>query len=90
MHGIGFLLSPKANFDLVVKEETHFLYSSAGIALGYGLDDRGSRIRFPAGVGIFPFTTASRTALGPTQPPIQRVPGSLSLEVKRPGREVDH
>jgi hypothetical protein len=25
--------------------------SSAGIALGYGLDDRGSRVRFPAGAG---------------------------------------
>jgi hypothetical protein len=36
------------------------------------------------------FTTASRTALGPTQPPFQRVPGALSLGVKRPGREADH
>jgi hypothetical protein len=62
---------------------------SVGIALGYGLDDRGSRIRFPAGAGNFLFTTASRTALGPTQPPIQFVPGALSLEVKRPGREAD-
>jgi hypothetical protein len=35
-------------------------------------------------------TTASRTALGPTQPPIQWVPGALSLVVKRPGREADH
>jgi hypothetical protein len=42
------------------------------------------------GLGIFPFTTASRTALGPTQPPIQWVPGALSLRVKRPGREADH
>jgi hypothetical protein len=25
--------------------------SSVGIALGYGLDDRGSRVRFPAGTG---------------------------------------
>jgi hypothetical protein len=24
---------------------------SVGIALGYGLDDRGSRVRFPAGAG---------------------------------------
>jgi hypothetical protein len=29
--------------------------SSAGIALGYGLDDRGSRVRFPAGAGNFSF-----------------------------------
>jgi hypothetical protein len=42
------------------------------------------------GLGIFFFTTASRTALGPTQPPIQWVPGALSLGVKRPGREADH
>jgi hypothetical protein len=33
---------------------------------------------------------ASRTGLGPTQPPIQWAPGALSLGVKRPGREADH
>jgi hypothetical protein len=27
--------------------------SSVGIALGYGLDDRGSGVRFPAGAGNF-------------------------------------
>jgi hypothetical protein len=27
--------------------------SSVGVALGYGLDDRGSRVRFPAGAGNF-------------------------------------
>jgi hypothetical protein len=32
----------------------------------------------------------SRPALGPTQPPIQWVPGALSLGVKRAGREADH
>jgi hypothetical protein len=42
------------------------------------------------GLGIFLFTTASRTALGPTQPPTQWVAGALSLGVKRPGREVGH
>jgi hypothetical protein len=40
--------------------------------------------------GIFLFSSASRTALGPIQPPIQRVPGAHSLGVKRPGRESDH
>jgi hypothetical protein len=29
-------------------------------------------------------------ALGPTQPPIQWVPGSLSLGVEQLGREADH
>jgi hypothetical protein len=42
------------------------------------------------GLGIFLFTTESRTALGPTQPPIQWVSVALSLGVKRPGREADH
>jgi hypothetical protein len=45
---------------------------------------------FRWGPGIFLLTTASRTALGPTQPPIQRLLGTLSLGVKRPGREADH
>jgi hypothetical protein len=39
---------------------------------------------------IFLFTTASRTALEPTEPPIQWVPWALSLGVKRPGRETNH
>jgi hypothetical protein len=33
---------------------------------------------------------ASRLALRPTQPPIQWVPGALSLGVKRPRREANH
>jgi len=32
----------------------------------------------------------SRLSLGPTQPPIQKLPGALSLGAKRPGREADH
>jgi hypothetical protein len=39
------------------------------------------------GLGIF--FTASRTALGPTQPPIQWLPVALFLGVKWPGREAD-
>jgi len=41
-------------------------------------------------IGFFIFSTASRLAPGPTQPPVQRVTGSLSPEMKRPGREADH
>jgi hypothetical protein len=58
----------------------------SGIALGYGLDDRGFESR--QGLGIF--STASRPALWPTQPPTQWVSGALSLGVKRQGSEVDH
>jgi hypothetical protein len=42
--------------DMILKmiisvEQSHD--SSVGIALGYGLDDRDSRIRFPVGAGNF-------------------------------------
>jgi hypothetical protein len=47
-------------------------------------------VRFPAELVIFLFTTASRPALGPTQPPIQLAQGALSLGVKRPWREAEH
>jgi len=43
--------------------------SSVGIAAGYGLDGPGSN---PGGDEIF---RPSRPALGPTQPPVQLVPG---------------
>jgi hypothetical protein len=40
--------------------------------------------------GVPEISTASRTALGPSQPPIQWVPGVLSLGVKWTGLEADH
>jgi hypothetical protein len=64
--------------------------SSVSIALGYGLDDQVLGFDSWQGLGTFLFTTTSRTALGPTQPPIQWVPGAPSLGVKWPGREADH
>jgi hypothetical protein len=88
-----YRLSPETfGYTLVcvfVQRERESCDSSVGIALSYGLDDRGSWVQFQAGLGISLFTTASRTALGPTQPPIQWVTGALSLGVKRPGREAD-
>jgi hypothetical protein len=47
-------------------------------------------VRFRQGKEIFLYFTVARQALGLTQPPIQLVPGALSLEVKRPGHEADH
>jgi hypothetical protein len=41
-------------------------------------------------MGIFLFVTASRTAPGPTQPPIKWISGALSLGVKWPGHEADY
>jgi hypothetical protein len=40
-------------------------------------------------LGIFLITTASGTAPGSAQPPIQWVAGTSSLGVKRPGRAGD-
>jgi hypothetical protein len=45
------------------------------------LDGKRIRIRFPA---------ASRSSLRPTLSPNQRVPGAVSLGVKRSGRDADH
>jgi hypothetical protein len=39
---------------------------------------------------FFLFSTESRSALGPTQPPIKWLLDSLSAEVKRPRRKPDH
>jgi hypothetical protein len=64
--------------------------SSASIALGYGLDDRGCRVRFPAGAGNFSLHHCVQHGSGahPASYPVStRV---LSLGVKRPGREADH
>jgi hypothetical protein len=59
--------------------------SSVSIVSDYGLDDRGS---IPdRGQRIFLLASASKSALGPTQPPVQWVPGVLSPGLKR-GRGV--
>jgi hypothetical protein len=68
--------------------------SSGSIVSNYGLDDRANgRTGFDPRRGhrIFPLTSVSRPVLGPTQPPVQWVPGVLSPGIKaRPGREADH
>ena len=58
--------------------------SSVGIATRYRLDGPG--IEFLWGRD---FPHPSKPALGPTEPPVQWVPG-LSPGVKRPGRVADH
>jgi hypothetical protein len=60
------------------------------VALSYRMYDQGFESQ--EGLGIFPLTTASRLALGPTQPPIQWIPGVLSPGIKQlvPGHEADH
>jgi hypothetical protein len=64
--------------------------SSVGIALGYGLDNRGSGVRFPTGAGNFSLHHRFQNGSGAHPASIKWVPGVLSLGVKRPGREADH
>jgi hypothetical protein len=68
--------------------EFRLIWYGRGIALAYAPNDRG--FESWQGLGIFLFTTASRPALGSTQPPIQWVPRAFSVGAKRPGREADH
>jgi hypothetical protein len=58
------------------------------MALVYRLDDWGFKSQQE--LGIFLITTVFRPALGSTQPPIQWVPGAISLGIKQPGHEADH
>jgi hypothetical protein len=64
--------------------------SSVGIALGYGLDDWGSRVRFPAETGNFPLHHRVQNGSGAHPASYQWVSGALSLGVKRLGREAEH
>jgi hypothetical protein len=61
--------------------------SSGNIVSDYGMDDRVIEVRSPTGQRIFPSSLCIQTGSGPTQPPIQWVPGVLSQGVKR-GRGV--
>jgi hypothetical protein len=60
--------------------------SSVGVAKSYGLEARGS---IP-GKGRMFFSTASRRALGHTQPLIQCVADDVSPGIKQQRREADH
>jgi len=58
------------------------------ISVGYGMDDWSS---IPGwGRDFLLFTTASRPALWPTQPPIQSVRWVVAPGVKRPRRKADY
>jgi hypothetical protein len=64
--------------------------SSVGIALGYGLDDRGSRVRFPAGAGNF--SILHRVQNGSRAHPASYPMGTRGSFPggKAAGREADH
>jgi hypothetical protein len=64
--------------------------SSVGIALGYGPDDRGSRIRFPAAAGNFSLHYRVQNGSGALPASYPMGTRSSFPGVKRPGREADH
>jgi hypothetical protein len=64
--------------------------SSVGIALGYGLDIRGSRVRFPAGAGNSSLQYRVQNGSGAHLASYPMGIRVLSLGVKRPVREADH
>jgi hypothetical protein len=64
--------------------------SSVSIVYGYGLDDRAIGVRYPAGAKDFSLTSVSKPALGPTQRPVQWVPGSFPRDKARLGHDADY
>jgi hypothetical protein len=64
--------------------------SAMGIATGYWLAGWGVGIWVPVGARFFSSRSCPDRCWGPTQPPIQWVPGTLFLGVKQPGCEADH
>jgi len=61
----------------------HVVGRVVGIAIGYGLDGPEIESRWKRN-----FPHLSRPALGPTQPPVQWIPG-ISRGKERPGRDAD-
>jgi hypothetical protein len=62
------------------------LDSAVGIATSYWLNDRGVRVRVPVGSRIFASPGRSDRLCGP----MQWVPGTVSPEMKRQGRDADY
>jgi hypothetical protein len=60
------------------------------IALGYGLDDRGSRVRFPAGAGNVSLHHRVQSGSGAHPASYPMGTRALSVVVKRLEREADH
>jgi hypothetical protein len=73
-----------------VRNVIRLLFSSVNTALGYGLDDRGSRVRFPAGAVNFSLHHRVQKGSGVHPASYPMGTGTLSLGVKRPGSEADH
>jgi hypothetical protein len=64
--------------------------SSVGIEMGYGLDDRGSRVRLPAGPGNFSLHHSVQNGFGDHLASYPMGITGFLLGIKRPERESDH
>jgi hypothetical protein len=81
---ISFFLKLKENIFWILWARNGSRDSSVGIALGYGLNDRGSRVRFPVGTGN------SSLHWGPPSLLSNGYQQLFPWGLKRPGREGDH
>jgi hypothetical protein len=91
---VNFLCSLRFSFASSLLLFYHLVRSpdyAVGIAIGYGMDHRGVGVRVPVRSKNSLFSTSYTPAVGPSQPPIQWVPGVWFLPgIKRQGREADH
>jgi hypothetical protein len=77
-------------FFFLVHEIIKSRDSSVGIVLGYGLNDRGSRVQFPTGAGNSSLYHRIQNGSGAHPASYTMVTGVLSPGVKWPWREADH
>jgi hypothetical protein len=82
------LQAPRASEVLCQGERYHVLF----IIKTYGLDDRGSRVRFPTGAGNFSLHHRVQNGSGshPASYPMGTRGSFLGGGVRRWGREADH
>jgi hypothetical protein len=73
-------------FSLGVRGQVSHPYKATGRAVGYGLNDRSSMVRFLAGAGNFYLHHRVQTGSGTSYP---MGTGGCFPRVKRPGSEVD-
>jgi hypothetical protein len=93
--GTNELICNKSALKLSVLKcfQEHELWIAAAQAIqrpGYGLDNREMEIRSSTGARELSLLHSFQTLSGATQLPTQWVPGTPSLEVKRPRLETDH
>jgi hypothetical protein len=82
--------APSSNIThLTTRVTISSFFSSVGIALGYGLDDRGSRVRFPAGARNFSLHHRVQNGSGAHTASFPLGTRSFFPSVKRPKREAD-